>query len=269
MTNVRKILALVRATWLHIASYRMQSVLSFAGLFLGVLPIYFISRALQPTMGGAIQGQGGQYFAFLIVGMGTYACIATAVGALHASLSSEIRSGGLEALLATPTPLSVIAVGMTGQAFSVTAVRLVLLVVAASLLGAKFVWSATAIALVILLLLVVAYAGLGAMAAALVLAFKTPGPVPTLILGLSAVFGGVYYPIHVMPAWLQFMAQLMPLTYGLRAMRQALLEGAPVTAVLPDVAVVAAIAVALVGTGMLVFQRAVRYARAAGSLAQY
>lgn len=269
MTSIRKMAALMRASWLHVASYRLQLLVSLVGLFTAVVPVYFVSNALQPMMAGAVADQGGQYFAFVIVGMTTYACIATAVGSLHSSLTSEIRSGGLEALLSTPTPIGVLMAGMMGQAMSVTALRVLVLLIAAAALGAKFVGSGVLLAIPILILLIAAYAGFGMFAASMVLAFKTPGPLPTLILALSALFGGVYYPPHVIPSWLQLGSYVMPLTYGLRALRQALLEGASIVTVSADLAVLVALAVALLASGSLAFAAALRYARSTGSLAQY
>lgn len=269
MTNLRKIAALIRATWLHVISYRLQLLVSTVGLFMAVVPVYFVSNALQPMMATAVADEGGQYFGFLIIGMATYACIATAVGALHSSLSGEIRSGGLEALLSTPTPIPVLLAGMMGQSLSVTLLRVSVLLLAAGLLGAKFVGSGALLALIILVLLVVAYAGFGMFTAAMVLAFKTPGPLPAMVLALSALFGGVYYPPQVIPSWLQLGSYVMPLTYGLRPLRQALLEGASFMTVSTDLAVLTVFAAGLLGVGSLVFAAALRYARGTGTLAQY
>lgn len=269
MNDFRKIAALIRATWLHVTSYKLQMLVSLVGLFTAVVPVYFVSNALQPMMAKTVAGEGGQYFGFVIVGLATYFCIATAVGALHSSLNGEIRSGGLEALLSTPTPIGVLMLGMMGQALSVTAMRVAVLIFAAALLGAQFDASGVLLALPILVLTVLAYAGFGMFTASMVLAFKTPGPLPSVILAFSAFFGGVYYPAHVIPSWLQLASYLVPLTYGLRALRQALLEGAAFSTVSGDVAVLTGLAVALLGSGSLVFAAALRYARATGSLAQY
>src|SRR5918993_1165803 len=119
------------------------------------------------------------------------------------------------------------------------------------------------------MLIILAYAGFGMFTASLVLAFKTPGPLPAAILALSALFGGVYYPSHVIPSWLQLGSYVMPLTYGLRALRQTLLEGASFVTVSGDVMILLALTVALLGSGILVFAAALRYARATGTLAQY
>jgi hypothetical protein len=61
----------------------------------------------------------------------------------------------------------------------------------------------------------------------------------------------------------------VPLTYGLRAIRVVLLEGKPLATVYREMLVLAAFAVGLTVVGALAFQAALRYARRAGTLAQY
>lgn len=266
---MRKVFALIRASWLHVLSYRLQMMFTVGGLLLGVVPLYLISQALQPMMAASVKGEGGQYFAFLVVGLLTYAFIATAAGALHASLATEISTGGLEALLSTPTPLPVLMAGMIGQAFTHTAFRAAILLIAAWALGAQLVWSAMLVSVGILALLIIAYTAIGVMAASLVLAFKTTGPLPSLILGFSALLGGVYYPTTSIPGWLQPFAQWIPLTYGLRPLRQTLLQGASVQTVGPDVAILAGFAALLLGMSVVAFSVALQYAKKKGTLAQY
>jgi ABC-2 type transport system permease protein len=266
---MRKIAALVRASWLHVISYRLQMVFTLFALVVAVVPVYFVSNALQPMMAQSIREQGSQYFAFLIVGMVTFNFIATAVGALHSSLSSDISTGALEAVLSTPTSLPVLMLGMIGQAFTHTAFRSAVLLLAAWALGAQLVWSAALVSLAILALLVVAYTALGIFAAALVLAFKTTGPVPGAILAVSALLGGVYYPTTAIPSWVQHLSAMLPLTYGLRALRQALLHGAPASTLASDVSILTAFAVVLLGSSLVVFTAALKYAKKQGTLAQY
>ena len=266
---MRKAAALVRANWLTALSYRLDTFFSFMGLIVAVIPLYFVSGALQPMMAGKIKAEGPEYFGFLMVGIITYTFIQTAVGALHTALSSEIGTGSFEALLSTPTPLPALLAGMTGQAFSMNLLRAVILLVFAWSLGAHVVWSAGVAATLILLLIVVSYIPFGIFSAALVLAFRTTGPFPTGVLTLSALLGGVYYPTQVIPSWLEKCSVFVPLTYGLRSLRRSLLDGAPLSASLGDLAIVCLGTVVLMAGSIAAFLWALRYAKRAGTLAQY
>ena len=266
---MREALALIRARWLTMSSYRMQLVFSFAGLLVSVIPIYFVSRALQPMMGKSIQNQGGEYFAFVVIGLVCYAFISTAVGALHTTFTTDIGNGSLEAVLATPISMPALIAGMLGQAFIWTVLRTSMVLIGASVLGAEIVWSKGLVALLILSLTILAYIPLGIIAASLVLAFKTTGPLPTAITAASMLLGGVYYPTSAIPSWLAVAAKGVPLTYGLHALRRTVLDGAPLSAVAGDLAILCGFSAVLFVVAMLSFSMAWTYARRAGTLAQY
>lgn len=262
-------LALLRASYLTAASYRMALILSFVALFVSVVPIYFISGALQPVVAGSIATEGGQYFGFLIVGLAGIYAVTTAVGALPGAIAGNIGNGTLEALLVTRTPLHHTLLGMIAYPLAMGVVRAMVLVVGGTLVGVDVSWSALPLAALVFLLLVIAYLGFGLIAAALVLIFRTSGPLVTAVTAGSGLLGGVYYSTTVIPAWLQDLSAFVPLTYGLRAMRMLLLGGAPLVDVLHDISVLTLMATALFVSCSAVFLAALRYARTAGTLSQY
>ena len=266
---MREAVALVRASWLSATSYRLAMAFSLGSLVVMVVPVYFVAEALQPVMAESIRTQGEHYFAFLLVGMVAFAFLGTAVSALPASISSGIGTGTLEALLGTRAPLSSLLAGLMGYPFIWTAIRSAVLLATGVLLGAQLAASSVPLAAAILLLIVLAYAPFGLMAAGLVLAFRTAGPLPQAVLVASGLLGGVYYPTHVIPSWIQEVSRAVPLTYGLRALRRTLLEGAPASAVMGDLGILIAFIAVLGGASALLFAWALRYGRRAGTLAQY
>jgi hypothetical protein len=62
---------------------------------------------------------------------------------------------------------------------------------------------------------------------------------------------------------------VVPLTYGLRALRSVLLDGTSLAQVAPDLAVLAAMTVGLFAVSSLAFAAALRHVKRAGGLSQY
>lgn len=261
--------ALVRTSWQAAKSYRLRLILSLVSLGATVVPLYFVAGALQPVMAESIARQGDQYFGFLIVGMVTFLLLPVAVNSLPSEIGSGISTGVLEALLGTPAKPASIFGGMIGFNLFWTILRATALLFAGWLLGAQLMWSQIASAALILGLIVLAYLPVGMIGAALVICFRTSGPLGQAVLGLSALLGGVYYPTTVIPSWIQSLSAWVPLTYGLRALRRSLLEGESFFAVMPDVAFLGAFAVGLSLVGVLSLSAALNHARRAGNLAQY
>lgn len=266
---MRAILALMRASWLTASSYRIDMVISLAGVLAGIVPLYFVSHALQSTMAGVINGEGHQYFGFLLVGTVIFSFLPVAIQTLPNAVGGAVANGTLEAVLGTPTSVPALLTGLVGYSFAWTAVRAVLVLVGGALLGAALQWSHMPAALLILGLIVLAHAAIGVALAAAMLAYRTTGPLPQGILVVSGLLGGVYYPTHVIPSWIERISALLPLTYGLRALRKILLDGLPLWSVWRDVGILLAFTLVLLLVGWQLFATALAYARRTGSLATY
>lgn len=266
---MRSVAALTRADWVVFSSYRLQLAISVAALVATVVPVYFVAGALQPVMENAIQGEAHHAFGFILVGMATLSLVSVAVTALPGQIGAGIRTGTLEALLATPTPLPSLLVGMAGFKIQWAAIRAALFLAAGWALGADLALTHLVPAILIIVLLVATHLAFGLAAAALVIAFRTAGAIPKAVLFASGLLGGVYYPTHVIPSWLQSASALLPLTYGLRALRRVLLQGAHLSEVATDLEILVVIGAGLTVVGAAAVAAALRYARARGTLAQY
>jgi ABC-2 type transport system permease protein len=266
---MREALGLLRAGWVTALSYRMNLVFSLVGLFVGIVPLYFVAQALQPVAASSIQREGGHYFGFVIVGLAVFALMSTTMMALPNAVSGAISSGVLEAILATPARLPGVLLGLIGYELSWSAMRAGLMLVIGAMLGSGMTLSGIPVALAALLLVLTCYFGLGMGLAGMILVFRTMGPLGSGLLVGSALLGGVYYSTTVIPSWIQDLSVVVPLTYGLRVIRQALLAATPVRALQPDLLVLLGMSVLLLAGGTALFQGGLRHARREGTLGQY
>jgi ABC-2 type transport system permease protein len=266
---MREMAALVRAQWLMAVSYRTRFVFSLLSVLVAVVPVYFVSQALQPLLGNTLATQGGQLFSFIVVGTIALLFITTSLGTLAGIIGGGISTGIWEALLATPARLPALLGGLAAYELLWTLARATVLLLAAWGLGARIAWDGALLALGILTLVVLAYLPIGLVTAALVLAFRSATPLPRIVLLASALLGGAYYPTTAIPGWIQAVSAWIPLTYGLRAMRRALLEGWTLPQVLPDLEMLLLFDAVLLVVGVAAFAAALRHARRSGTLAQY
>lgn len=266
---MRESFALTRATWITASSYRMGMLVSLLGLVVVLLPLYFIANALQPTMQHTIAAEAQQYFGFVVLGAVCFSLASSCATALPSALDGAISRGTLEAILGTPARLTAVCAGLMGYGVIWSLVRAAILVAVAVALGADIVWRAGPAGLVVLILIMLSYVGLSLVFSALVLIFRTTGPLPTLVLTASMFLGGVYYPTSVIPSWIRNFAEFLPLTYGLRALRRILLRGDAITSVVPDVLMLTGMTMVTIATGVGLFYFALRRARRSGALSSY
>ncbi len=112
-----------------------------------------------------------------------------------------------------------------------------------------------------------AFIGMGLAAAVLPLISPEKGsPATHIFQALVLLVSGVYYDVSVLPAWMQPLSALSPATYTLRAARAALLDGASVAALSPELVKLLVLGIVLVPLGYAVFRAGERYAMRTGKL---
>jgi len=136
----------------------------------------------------------------------------------------ERRIGSLERLLLAPLRLPALLAGklLGGMTFGLT-VTLVVLVVSLAIFGAAGTnWLMLFLAL---LLSATAFSGLGAFVSVAVREVFEAQTLANFIRFPMMFLSGVFVPLASMPAWLQVIARLLPLTYSVEALRVALSGG--------------------------------------------
>ena len=109
--------------------------------------------------------------------------------------------------------------------------------------------------------------GIGMMAATLPLIWVERGDQMVFVIqSLLLLISGVYYSVTILPAPMQVVAAFSPATYILDGVRQALIDGAPVTAMGGHLLPLAVMAVVFIPLGVFVFGWAERYAKRTGKL---
>ncbi len=132
--------------------------------------------------------------------------------------------------------------------------------------------------IITLLVSSLAFIGLGLIAATLpVLSPERGAEATNIFQGSLLLVSGVYYPIEVLPGWLQPFAKLSPATYALSACRKLIgvegnvnnsekFIGAPLVAVLPELLTLLLMGVVMIPVGVWVFKRVEKWAKRTGKL---
>ena len=190
--------------------------LAFLG---GVLSTYFI--AMLVPRDGALSPYGGSYFAFAAVGL-VVMDLFTALGTQPALvLRREMLTGTFEALDVRLAPRHW-TMGMAAYPLVRALVRGAVTLLVAASLGAEFDVDIMAL-IAILPALLMSFFSIGLVSVASVLVFQKPGMVRMFFGGIAWLLSGAYYPVTVLPQWLQGVAWALPTTAAIEGVRQAVL----------------------------------------------
>ncbi len=268
--SIPLIIAFLKRDFLSEASYPVSFGLQVLGIFFSVGVFYFIAQMLGPNVSPLLQSYGGDYFAFVLIGIAFANYFGVGLASFAGSLRQAQTTGTLEAMLTTPCRISAVIVSSSMWDYVLTTVRvLVYLGLGSLFLGVNLEKSNYAGALLVLILTITTFGSVGIIAASFIMVLKRGDPVTWVFSAFSNLVGGVYYPLSVLPGWLQSLAGLLPITYALHAMRLALLTGEPLKGLLPDLVILAIFSIVLMPVSLLAFRIAVRRARIDGSLTHY
>jgi ABC-2 type transport system permease protein len=245
--------------------YIWWDIAFFIWTIANTLTIVFIARGIEAT-GGQIDVNRAA--ASLLIGAVVWAYLGIIFEVITETVAWERWEGTIEYTFMAPLSRPVHLLGMGAFALLYGLVRAVLLYVVCtfffdlSLPDANF-----AAALAVLGLASISFIGLGMMTAVLPLVSPEKGTQLGFIAqGLLLVVSGVYYPIEVLPGWMQAIAVVSPATYALDGIRDAILGGEGLGAMGDEMAPLVLIGLVSIPLGLAVFNRGERYAKQHGKL---
>ena len=233
------------------------------------LSITFIGKASGAITGRAMsQAEIDTMILYLLVGTLVWHYLSVVFHDISEAIAWERWEGTIEYTFMAPVTRFTHMMGQTAfcVVYGVIHTSVILLVVSlffrldlsqANMLGSGLVLLAGSLSFI----------GLGVIAAVLPLLYPERGAQMThVIQALVLLVSGVYYPVSVLPRWLQPAAGLSPATYVLEGMRAGILEGASTAAMLRYIWPLLLMGVIFIPLGVYIFQAAERYAKRTGKL---
>lgn len=249
-------------------SYRAAFALRAVSLLLTLALFYYLGEVVDDA---AFEDQGldSGYFGYVAIGLATFTVIQTSLISFSRRLREEQTTGTFEALMTTPaSPSAIILSSAVYEIVRATIDGLLILAAAILLFGLRLDTSAEGIAVALLTLIaaLALFASLGVAVAALTVLFKRTTALLALIMSAIALLSGVYFPIDVLPHWIETIAAAIPFTWTLDLLRAALLggdvDGARLAGLVASVIILLPAALACFGMSL-------RRARKMGTLALY
>ncbi|MFZ0925231.1 MAG: ABC transporter permease [Halobacteriota archaeon] len=207
---------------------------------------------------GIVPGQTTNYFEFVAPGiMGMVVMMSLMTGLPHA-ISFEREVGTLDGMLAAPVHrMSILGGKVIAQTTRGMMQGIIVLALSIVLFGVV-VQGSIALILGILLLGVFSLVGLGV----LITSFTSTEETATMIM-MTLTFpmmflSGVFFPISQMPQFMQVIAQFLPLTYTISALRQVVVLGVGVPAISRDIVILFGFGIVLLSAALVAFEHAMK-----------
>lgn len=171
-----------------------------------------------------------------------------------ATLVVEREQGTLRRLLVMPIDKASIILGKMLGIFVAGVIQIAVLILAGNFLfDVQWGLSPLALALVVISF-ALSVTGLSIMVAALVRTSSQVGALTTLLVLSMAALGGAWWPLEIVPSWLQTVARLTPVAWAMEGFHDIVTRGFGVTEVLPEVGVLLIFAIVFTLIGIIRFR---------------
>jgi len=267
---LQKAAAFIKRDFQTEISYKSSFLMSIVGMFFSVLTFFFISKLFGNAAAPHLQEYGGEYFPFVLIGIAFSTFLGVGLGTSAAAIREEQMLGTLEAMLITPTRASAITIYLSMWSFVFSSFNiLVYLLIGRFVFGLRFYVAQPWLILLIFFFSITSFSSLGIISSSFVMIFKRGDPVNWIVSSSFELLGGIYYPITILPAPLQAISHLLPITYALKALRGVLLAGYSFSQIKTEILALSAFAVVLFPLSIILFEFALKRAKRDGSLSQY
>jgi len=267
---IKKIFAIVRKDFLIEASYKLSFIFSIFSVISTILIYFFIDRMFGHRMTKYLEEFGVNYFSYVLVSMAFFSYIGVGIGSFSARLRTEQLQGTLEFIILSPAKIYTILFGMIlWNLIFASFDTLIYVITGIFLFKINFSHINIISTSITLILTIFSFGSLGIISASFIMVLKQGNPVGWLINTLEGLLGGVYFPVTVMPGYLQIIAKLFPITYAIKAIELSVYKGYSLIQLKNELLFLLIFSLLLVPLSLSSFKYALRKARRQGSLCQY
>lgn len=261
----RAFLAVLRRDLFIYMSYRTRFFSQAASTLFSLTLFYYVSRLVH------VRGFSSpdDYYAYVVVGISLlgviYSCFAT-----PGLVRQELVAGTLDRLILSPfgAVRSIIAMTLFPLAYAAVFATLSL-GLACVVFGLHLHWSTIPLSVPMMGLTLLTFLPFGLLFAAVTIVVKQDNVGTNWVVGILALIGGMYFPLSLLPHWVQVAGKLQPFTPATEVLRHLLVNSPLSTSIGVSLAKLAVFAAVLLPASMFLLGAAVRLGQRRATIIEY
>ena len=268
--EIKKIGVFIKRDFRMFFTYKLAFFSNFFNMIFTFFYLVLFGTMFKNATLGDISLYSNDFISFILVGSMGWSFLWNIMNSVSFSLRNEMLMGTLESIMLTPTKIHtmMIAYAVFGSFFGLLTMA-ALFIVGVVFFGVTAFASANIFTLIIFVLSIVMMTGFGMIFGGLTIWFKNIGQTIPLIQGITMFFCGVYFPLSVLPSFLQPVAKFIPFYYSIEGMRRSLIMNNTDVEIMNYVVILIILAVGSIVIGLYAINRGFKKAKKDGSLAFY
>lgn len=214
-------LALVRRDFALFISYRLRLISTIFTTVFALVLFYYVSRLV--SVGEFATAD--EYFAFVVIGMVTLNVLTSTLQTGPSAIRQELVAGTFERMLVSPfgAVASVVSMMIFPFVYGVL-LSVITLLVADLFFGMSISWDTAPLAVPVAALGAASFVPFGLLIAGLVIAIKQADALTAFVVAGMSIVAGLYFPISLLPDWIQWASEVQPFTPSVDLMRHYLID---------------------------------------------
>jgi ABC-2 type transport system permease protein len=252
--------------WRIFISYRVRFVTQLLSMFFSLTLFYYISRVLTVSE----VGSADDYFAFVVVGLVILQVLTSTMYTPPVVLQTELVAGTFERILVSPFgPMAGICSMLVFPfIFSIVSATL-MLAFAYLVFGLPVEWDTAALGLPVAVLGTLAFSCFGVVLVGAMLVFKQAIAGTNWIVALISLIAGLYFPVKLLPDWIEWTSEVQPFTPTVDLLRNVLVGTPLEDPAWRSVLIVLAFTVVLMPVSVWLLKKTVGVSRTRGTVLEY
>lgn len=270
LNEIRKVGVFIKRDFKVMFTYKLAFSMAWVSLLFNFLYMVLFGSMFQVGYLSSIDTYGGNFISYILVGSIGWGFMWSVALSTPISLRSEMEDGTLESIISTPTSIYTMILSYTffGSFFGLLSIA-ILLSVSYAFFGISVFATASIFTLIIFVLSVIMMMGFAMILGGLTFWIKNIGETGTFIQSISMFFCGVYFPITVLPEFLQPISKYVPFYWSIEGLRKSLIPSTPTQDLLNYVLILIIITFVVTSIGAYALHRGLKKAKKDGSLAFY
>lgn len=263
---VRASRAVVRRDLQVALSYRLPFFTAALSSFFSLTLFYYISRLVKVS---AFQ-TADQYYAYAVIGLVILQVLQSTLHTPPMTMRQELVQGTFERIVVSPFgPVGTVMSMMIYPFVYALVMAMVMVGFAGIVFGISVEWTTLPLAVPTAVLATAAFAPFGLMILALVLVSKQAMGGTTWVIAGIALVAGLYFPVDLLPGWIQWASDVQPFTPAVELLRNVIVGTDMDHAAWVDLVKLVGFATVLLPPAVLLVDRAVSFSRRKGTLTEY
>jgi ABC-2 type transport system permease protein len=257
--------AIVRRDFRTAVSYRFRLFSGIFSAFFSLTLFYYISRLVRVDQFASPD----DYYGFVVAGLVILQVLQSALVIPSTSVRTELVAGTFERLAASPFgAVRALAASMLFPFAYSLLLGMLMLVFAAAVFGLPVEWSTAPLALPAFVLGALAFAPFGVVLVAAVVVWKQATGAAWILAGIT-LLAGFYFPVALLPDWIEWTSQVQPFTPSVDLLRHVLVGTELQRSAGLELVRLVGFAVVLLPVGILTMTAALRFGQRKGTVSEF